>query len=593
VRSVVVLALLLAPLPARADDCERATIWRDGKRDGTVCRADAAARGLTVIDLSDDWTPSVLAAAPDGTAPGYRPTYLALAQERFSDAPLEPRAEWDRYLELFGISPTFDVVHRRLADEVRHACHDEIDDTPLARAPQIVEESKLEGRQRITRASALRADLDHERARRRLPDLDALAATSAYFRRAVARLATLETRVAAIRAVQAHLACDRLLDDRPIAGAYTWQTSNSVDRFQRGSMILPSGRLDAQTREAFALGSRERDFRAGLRTLRERVIAATGLIEDGTAGGGPGTVLGRALEPEATWRVRGHTPLPEAAPDLISPATEAAARALGWLDARSTRAFLDGLAETSPSRAVALALPAAPASHTARMQLDVEIDRGDVWKVRGHSVARRPALILYATEGDRRIPLVRWPTTIGGWQKEKVAGDIEQRWKESPVGRRIWRDLYVGPRWLPPRTTPDKELVRRADDGYVLARELFGPSYRAAFGMVAFFHLAEDRHGDRVETWDQGIRTHGTGNLVSLGAGVSHGCHRLLGFHVIRLAGFVLGHRDHVRHGVTPTYYRRIVRHRGRFPVAIDTLGDRIELVPPIAVNVLPGRIHR
>jgi len=594
VRCLVVLALLLAPLTAHADDCVPASIWRDGQRDGTVCLADATARGLTVIDLSEDWTPPVLGAAPDGTAPGYRSSYLALAQERFGDAGVDSRlAGSDRYFELFGITPTFDVVQTRLADDARHACHDAIDDTPLARAPQIVEESKLVGKERIARARALRADLDHERTRRGLADLDALAATSAYFRRAAARLATLEAHVAAIRSVQAHLACDGLLDDRPIAGAYTWQTSNMVNRFQRGSMILPSGRLDAQTREAFALGSRERDFRTALRALRERVIAATGLIEDGTAGGGPGTVLGRALEPEATWRVRGHAPLPDAAPDLISPATEVAARALGWLDARSTRIFLDELRETSPSRAVAVALPAAPAWHATRMQLDVEIDRGDVWHVRGHSVARRPALLLYATDGDRRIPLVRWPTTIGGWQKEKVEGDIEERWKESPVGRRIWRDLYVGPRWLPPRTTPDKELVRSTDDGYVLARELFGPSYRAAFGMVAFFHLVEDRHPDRVETWDQGIRTHGTGNLVSLGTGVSHGCHRLLGFHVIRLADFVLAHREHVRHGVTPTYYRRIVRHRGVFPVAIDSAGYRIELVPPLPVNVLPGRIHR
>jgi len=29
------------------------------------------------------------------------------------------------------------------------------------------------------------------------------------------------------------------------------------------------------------------------------------------------------------------------------------------------------------------------------------------------------------------------------------------------------------------------------------------------------------------------------------------------------------------------------------FPVAIDSAGYRIELVPPIPVNVLPGRIHR
>ncbi len=121
----------------------------------------------------------------------------------------------------------------------------------------------------------------------------------------------------------------------------------------------------------------------------------------------------------------------------------------------------------------------------------------------------------------------------------------------------------------------------------VLAREVFGPSYRAAYGMVAFFHRVERRPG---VSSDQGIRTHGTGSLASLANGASHGCHRLLGFHAVRLAGFILAHRDYVRRGETSTSYRRTVRHRGRFPVAIDSVGYRIELVPPIEVTVLPGR---
>ena len=336
----------------------------------------------------------------------------------------------------------------------------------------------------------------------------------------------------AVRSVQGHLACDGLFESPPIDGAYTWQTSNALEPFQRGAMILPTGILDAQTREALVLGSRERDFRTALRVLRERVIAATGIIEDGTAGTGMGTILGRALEPEATWRARGHSPLEAAAPDLVSRAAEAAATALGWRDADSTRAFLDALASPeTPSRVFAVALPVPPAYHSPTMQLSAEIDRGDVWHdpmPRWHDVLRRPVVILYATVDDHRIPLVRWPTTIGGWQKQKVDGEVEKRWKESPLGPRVWRDLFVGPRWLPPKSTPDRELVRRADDHYVLAQEQFGPSYRAAFGLVAFVHVVEEHERDKVvDYWDQGIRTHGTGNLVSLANGVSHGCHRL------------------------------------------------------------------
>lgn len=588
-------AAFSTPGTARADSCETFAIWRDGHRVDTVCRDDAAGRGLTVIDLDEDWVPPILAPAPDGTGPSYRATYLALAQERFAAAGSDRRlAERDRYLELYGIEPTFAVVRERLADDVRHHCHDEIDNTALeALSVRVAEESKTDALARIARAKTLRAGLEGDRRRAELPDLDALAARAPYFRHQVDRLAASETYVAAVRAAQAHLACDRLYQFPPIDGAYTWQTSNAIETFQRGVMILPTGVLDGPTRDALVLDSRERDFRTALRVLRARLIAATGLIEDGTAGTGQARVLDRELEPEGTWRVRGHEPLDRAAPDLIAAATEVAARALGWHDASSTLAFF---IETR-TREVAVQLPPPPTYHAAAMTLSAEIDRGDVWHdptPRWHDALRRPALILYATEGERRIPLARWPTTIGGWQNEKVAsGHVVKEWKESPVGHRLWRDMYVGPTWLPPETTPDRELVRPTDGRYVLAREVFGPSYRAAFGLVAFPHLAEERERGKTVLEYRGVRTHGTSNLTSIAHGVSHGCHRLLGMHALRLADFALAHEPHVRRGDERTYYRRVVRYRGHFPVAIDSLGYRIELVSPIPVDVLPGRIHR
>ena len=576
VKLAAVVACVLASSAARADDCGLVDVWEAGRRAGAVCRGDAAARGLTVIELGDRWTPPVLAPGPD-----YRESYLALAAER----DLEGLAARDRYFELYGVPPALSVVRARLAGTERHRCHDAAG--PVTVTGRIVEEPAAEARARLARARASRRELEADARRGGFASLDELAASSAYHRRAVTSLELREQRIAAIRATQAHLACDALLEYTPIDGAFTWHTSDPLERFQRGAMILPIGTLDEVTAAALSLDGRERDFRVALRVLRERVAAATGLVEDGTAGPGVGMVLGRALEPEALWRVRGHAPLDGAAPDLISPATEAAARALGWTDAGAVLAFLD--ARDAPE-AVAIALPPRPAYHAAHMDLSVEIDRGDVWRdpvPRARVVARRPALVLYATVNGARLPLARWPTTIGGWQKQKENGDIVTKWKESPAGARIWRDLYVGPRWLPPKTTPDRELVRRTDTKVVLAAEAFGPSYRAAFGMVAFLHLVPG-----AKPWDQGIRTHGTGNLTSLATGVSHGCHRLLGFQVVRLADFVLAHRTHVRHGETPTRYRRVVRYRGTFPVSIDSLGYRIELDPPLPVTVLPGRIH-
>jgi hypothetical protein len=200
---------------------------------------------------------------------------------------------------------------------------------------------------------------------------------------------------------------------------------------------------------------------------------------------------------------------------------------------------------------------------------------------------------VYAVRDGTRTPLVRWPTTIGGWQDEKLDDDVvEKRWKESPTGARVWRDLYIGPTWLPPATTPDDELVTSSGGKPALARELFGPSYRSAYGLAMFVHHRVVPVKRGVEWDDQGVRTHGSGNVGSIFDGRSHGCHRLLPVHALRLAGFVLQHRSHVRHGPQATAYTRVVRHRGRFPVEITTRGDRFELTPPIPVDVLPGRIQ-
>src|SRR5215216_3238692 len=98
---------------------------------------------------------------------------------------------------------------------------------------------------------------------------------------------------------------------------------------------------------------------------------------------------------------RGHHPMPNAAPDLVGAATEAAALQLGWTSPSSVREFLE---RYPAGTKVAIALPPLPAYHTsqtaAQMDLSVEIDRGDVYyDVRPprerRVVQRRPTLVVY------------------------------------------------------------------------------------------------------------------------------------------------------------------------------------------------------
>jgi len=111
-------------------------VFDGGRRTESVCPAELAARGLTVVDLSDDWAPRLFSEQPELGAKGklsYRSMFLALSNERFGDGAEWDRARQDRYLELFGIFPSPSVVQARLLDDERHRCHEAVDDAPLER----------------------------------------------------------------------------------------------------------------------------------------------------------------------------------------------------------------------------------------------------------------------------------------------------------------------------------------------------------------------------------------------------------------------------------------------------------------------------
>ncbi|HEX7837707.1 MAG TPA: L,D-transpeptidase, partial [Kofleriaceae bacterium] len=251
---------------------------------------------------------------------------------------------------------------------------------------------------------------------------------------------------------------------------------------------------------------------------------------------------------------------------------------------------------------VALALPPPPAYHAPHMELHAEIDRGDVWyddAPIARLIRHRPTLVLYAADaasptGER--PLIRWPTTIGGWADQRLAdGTLVSRWKESDVGPRVWRDLYAAPTWLPPPTTPDRDLVKNLYNGHwALKTEVMGPGPHAAYGMTLLVHhqVVKLANGT-VRLDDNGIGMHGSASVTSIVYGTSHGCHRLYNQLAVRLADFLLRHRAHAVRGEQPALYGRVVNHRGeRFTANIATRGFLYELTPPVPVNVLKGNIR-
>jgi len=406
--------------------------------------------------------------------------------------------------------------------------------------------------------------------------------------------------VESVAAMQGHLRCDEYLGSRYARGVFDGPTLVALRRYQRRHMIVSRGDLGENTREIMALDSRENDFRATLRALRERVIDATGLIEDGSAAREWDTVLGRQLNSAAFLDDSGQPAAPNAAPDLISPATEAAARALGWTSPEATAEFLESLGPGSTeSLFVAFRLPPLPDYHSEHMDLRAEHDRGDVYYElgnRGREVDRRPTVTLYVRHGVREVALMRWGTTIGGWQRENTDdGGVGLRYKNSPVGQRVWRDVVASPAWLPPESTPNEELLTRAGDGYAIQRALMGPGYRSAYGLVMMMHhepLSSRTPDGEVRYRDQGIRTHGSVSYRSILGGFSHGCHRLFNHLAVRLAAFLVRHRRHERRGSQSVDFGREFEWEGEeYDFHISSRGYLYELTPPVPIEVLEGNV--
>jgi hypothetical protein len=533
--------------------CPSVDVFVEGARIGAVCVEDAATNALTIVDLSDEWTPRVFAADPkSGDAPAYRTKYLELARQPSAD------------LGLHGIVPTLSVLAARLGNEKRRACDEAVDLAPLDGL--------------LTTLSTTVSD----RARSAL-------------------LASPDARPA-LKAAGAELACAGLLRTSAVTGTMGPSMHAALDAFRRRHMIVGAG-LDTDTLAALALGGDELAFRGLLRGLRERVADAAGLIEDGSASGVRARVVGRAVD-LSHFAPPAREPIEGAAPDLVGEATDAAARALGWTSPDAARQFVAALGKPGlRSLAVALPLPARPSYHSAAMDLRVEIDRGDVfYETPGRAALarmklgtfRRPSFVLYARDGERERALVRWTTTIGGWKKERTEqGEIALKYKESDVGERLWRQIIAAPAWLPPDSTPETDLVHEEEDGSVtLNDDVVQPGFRNAYGLVMLIHEQAIAHGDQVRWADHGIRSHGSVDYRSIARGESHGCHRLYNQLALRLSGYLLEHRSHKRRGTLRVGYHRTIEWSGQtVELDVPTRGYLYELDPPLPVSVLEGRV--
>jgi hypothetical protein len=583
--------------------------WREGQNQRQVDAAKADAQGYLLLDLGEEWTPYILSessSADEEPKPNqYRETYLALARGEFPKNRHGYRAQKDQYLELYGILPTLSLLRQRFTEVRALACAADLDlETLRGFDGFLAYEKGYRPTRRVNRYTRFKPQVEALVANAQLNSVDEL--TRAHVAdddqwKMVEEYRTLAPEYEAIAAAQARLECEGFFEGR---GAYTpglfdWRTHEALAEFERRHRVYGWGFIGKDTLAVLQKTPEETEQEAVIRVLTERALHAAEVIEDGS------TATKRDGEPRTYTTASGEE---RQIPNFEAELRERVIEAFGLQTPDSTYAWLQSLGEIGPHELIAVQGIERPEYYGDSMDLKVEIDRGDVWfefpfdeegRKRSQPVARRPRLTIFVNYNEQKIPLARFGTTVGGWRGEFIDGNVMLKYKGSPVGKRVWSRISSAPIWVPPESTPPRVMVTKRKKRGVVYYEVnyhtTGPSYASAYGLVAAYHRKYYRgaDGELKIGGDEGIRTHGSVDYMSIMRRHSHGCHRMHNHIAVRLMSFVLEHRPHTRYGSQPMEYRREFEYEDEmYVMEFDKGGYNFVLDEPLPVEVLEGRVR-
>lgn len=579
-------------------------LYENGSVARQVDAATARQDGYVVLDLGEAWTPYLFTERDTPEEPvlqnDYRATFLALARGEFPDDRHGDLAREDQYLEPYGIPPTVALLRTRFHHTHDLACVGSLDMAPLtAFDGQLSYESPNAGRNFVRGYQTLERQVNEWMRTQNVSDVGQLD-TSRFNDRDERRLADYRRqapRFAAMHAVQQRLSCEGYYDGLNgghVDGGFDWNTHEALSRFERRHRIYGWGIVARDTLAMLRRAPEEGEQEAVIRVLTERAMHAAGVIEDGSIHGS----------------FRGSDGATHDVPNLEGQLRTELIEAFGLTSPASTLAFLDALGDLPPDgeHLVAFRAPALPEYYSSDMDFEVEIDRGDIWydfpygphgEELAQPVERRPHTTIFVRWNDQRIPLAQFGTTIGGWRSELIDGVTYWRYKNSPPGPVVWHQIVAAPVWLPPESTPVRDLLvrssARGSHGWAPDYHEVGPSYASAYGLVAAYHMTYFERPDGTVRLgsDEGIRSHGSVDYTSIMRRHSHGCHRLLNHIAVRLMSYVLEHRRHTRDGIQRLGFRRDLERDGNsWTMALDHGGYVFTLERPVHVEVLEGRIR-
>jgi len=550
----------------------------------------AEAAGFTLVDLSDDWTPYIL--APQMSEDGkplqnrYRHVFLGEANDQLDDdgEPLPPGTK--NYLELYGIPPAISVLRARFLQDAEHPCHDQESADALEAVETVSYVAPEAIKREEHRLARIRAELEIARRKAKVATIEELAEKQPQQAPKVKLLAKRAAEKPAMAAVERRLTCEGILTPKSkhMTGIYDEPMRLAVRSFQQKHMIYESNYLRKKTVEALAKPLLDNDYEGLVRALRERVVSAAAIVEDGTAG-----------TPNHPSR------------DLADEYTKATLDQLGLSNGDTALEFFKRHgAEQFKSFRVAIKLAPRPEYYSDTMDLSIVVDRGDVWydfpvEPDGHwrQQPRKhyPHLTLFVKWKGQQIPLARWRTTIGGWRAEQASDGYEYyRYKMSDIGPRVIRQVVSGPVWIAPPSTPIRTLVKgkliNSSWMEVVNYDELGPGYLSAYGIIAGYFVIPGLNGK--PDFDNGVRAHGSSDYLSIYSsnGFSHGCHRLPNHLAIRMYSFILRHRKmHVAGDQAMNFTRQFLWKEKVYEMRLPSRGYAYYLDPPLPVNVLEGNI--
>jgi hypothetical protein len=548
----------------------------------------AEGAGYTLVDFSDDWTPFIFEeqVSPEGQPlPNrYRRIFLGLANDQLDEdgEPLPPGSK--NYLELYGIPPSMSVLRARFVEDEQHPCHDQESADAIEAVETVTYVAPADIKKDERRLAKVREELEKARKKAHLATVEDLAEKQPAFAPKVKMLERRAAEKPAMAAVERRLTCEGLLGvkggPKHTTGIYDDAMRLAVRRFQQKHMIYEANYLRRKTVDALARPLIDNDYDDLTRALRERVVSAAAIVEDGSAS-----------------KTR----------NLVDEYLKTALDQMQLTDGAAALAFFKRHPAPEFKRLrVAVKLPARPDYYSDNMDLSIVVDRGDVWydlpfDDKGHYKPqprkKYPSLTLYTKVGSKLTALARWRTTIGGWRSEQATNGYEYfRYKQSDVGPRVIRNVVSGPVWIAPASTPIRSLTKgKTVNGKwqrVVNYDELGPGYLSAYGLIAGYFVVPGQNGRN--DFDNGVRAHGSSDYLSIYSanGFSHGCHRLPNHIAIRMYSFILAHRNVTVVGdKTMNFARQFLSKDVAFEIRLPSRGYYYVLDPPLPVNVLEGEI--